>query len=105
LLEADKMNRYDKPVLRNFYGAGGSKKADACTRNSKRALSLQREKRLTHQDHVFFDQEPAKAPELDVLLYPSSSHTPPSISNIRKCKQIRRKRMSAYHNNQHESYF
>lgn len=99
------MNRYDKPVLRHFYGAGSGKLADACNRHSKRALSLQREKRLTHQDHVLFDHEPVTASELEVPMYPSSSHTPPSTSNIRKCKQNRRKRISAYYNEQHESYF
>lgn len=99
------MNRYDKPVLRNLHGAGIGKIADACNRHSKRALSLQREKRLTHKEHVLFDHEPFIASELEVPMYPSSSHTPPSTSNIRKCKQNRRKRMSAYYNEQHESYF
>lgn len=99
------MNRYDKPVLRHFYGAGSGKFADACKPHSKRALSLQREKRLTHLHHVLFDHEPVIASELEVPMYRSSSHTPPPTSKIRKCKQNHRKRMSAYHSEQHESYF
>lgn len=99
------MNRYDKPVLRNFYGASIGKKTDADTRQSKRAFSQEREKRFTHLDHLFYDHDPAIAPELEVLMHPSSIPTPPTISKIRKCKQNHRKRISAYHNDQQESYF
>ena len=101
------MNRYDKPVLRSFYGAGGIQQVGkgGVSNHTKRTLSQEKQNRYKHPDHVFLNYGHDFAPEVELLIHPSSCHIPQTISNIRKCKQTHRRRMNAFRSNQQESYF